>query len=69
MNQQDYILQHLKTHKKGITSIEAIERYGCTRLSAVVSHLRHKGNNIVSVREPVKTRYGKVSIARYFMGD
>lgn len=65
MKQQDLILKHLKTHKKGITSKDAFERYGATRLSGVIFHLKRKGYNIVSTRENVPTRYGNTSITRY----
>jgi len=67
MNQQTAILKHLQTNKRGITSKDAIEIYGCTRLSAVVKALEKKGHEINHVRETVPTRYGNVSITRYFM--
>ena len=67
MTQREAILKHLKTHKKGITSMDAIERYGCTRLSAVIKALEEKGNAIEHIPETVKTRYGKVSITRYIL--
>jgi len=69
MNQQNTILRHLQTHKSGITSKDAIERYGCTRLSAVIKALEKKGHEISHVRETVPTRYGSVSIMRYFMEE
>ena len=65
MKQIDLILKHLKTHKNGITSKDAIEAYGCTRLSAVISNLEKKGNRISHTRETVLTRYGNTSITRY----
>ena len=65
MTQRDLILKHLRTHKKGITSMDAIMKYGCTRLSAVIRALEDKGNVIEHIPETVKTRYGKVSITRY----
>ncbi len=68
MLQQEAILNHLKRNKRtGITSMEAIEKYGCTRLSAVIVALKKKGNDIRTVRENVPTRYGSVSIARYYL--
>ena len=50
-----------------ITSIEAIEMYGCTRLSARIWDLRHKyGMKIEAVPETGKNRYGKlVNYVRY----
>lgn len=67
MKQQEMILRHLKSHKRGITSRDAIEKYGCTRLSGVIFQLKKKGYNISSEREYVATRYGHASIARYFL--
>ena len=69
MKQQDMILKHLLNNKKGITSKDAIELYGCTRLSAVINQLQKKGHRIVHTRECVPTRYGNVSITRYSMED
>ena len=34
------ILRHLITHKRGITSMEAFEKYNTTRLSAIIFDLR-----------------------------
>lgn len=51
------ILHHLKTCK-GITSKEAFELYGVTRLSAIIFNLRKAGFNIQSITRTGKTRYG-----------
>ena len=67
MKQQDLILKYLKTHKRGITSKDAIELFGCTRLSGVIFKLKKKGYKIASVRENVPTRYGHASIAHYIL--
>ena len=66
LSQEKLVLEHLK--KKGsITSMEAIQEYGATRLSAIIYNLRHIGGyDIVTDFEVVKTRYGvKTQIARY----
>ena len=56
-----YIIQH-----DSITSMEAFEHLGVTRLSAVVYNLKRKGYNIVSEPMQVKTRYGATAtISRY----
>ena len=56
-----YIIQH-----DSITSMEAFEHLGVTRLSAVVYNLKKKGYNIKSEPEQVKTRYGATAtISRY----
>lgn len=67
MTQIDAIIKHLKTHKRGLTSKDAINRYGCTRLSAVINAIEKKGYVIEKEREVVNTRYGKVSVTRYRM--
>lgn len=67
MTQIEVIINHLKTHENGITSRQAINNYGCTRLSAVINAIEKKGYRIEKAREIVKTRYGKVSITRYRM--
>jgi len=63
--QQGAILRYIQKNKKGITSKDAFEKFGCTRLSAVINALNKKGYNIQSERETVKGRYGNVSITRY----
>ena len=68
MTQIDTILNHLRTHKKVLTSKEAYDRYGCSRLSAVIKALEKKGYVIKHERQTVKTRYGNVSITGYRMG-
>lgn len=65
ITQQESILRYMQSHRKGITSKDAFERFGCTRLAAVIKNLERKGHKIVSTRELVKTRYGSTSIARY----
>lgn len=65
ITQQEAVLKYVQTHKNGITSKEAFEKIGCTRLAAVISALNKKGYNIQRYRETVKGRYGNVSITRY----
>lgn len=50
-SQKKLILAHMQFDKKGITPIDALTFYGCFRLSARISDLRHDGYNIVSERE------------------
>lgn len=65
-SQTEEIYHYLKTHKKGITSMEAFEMFGATRLSGLIYGLVHRGVNIVSESVEVKTRYGRtVYISRY----
>jgi hypothetical protein len=59
------VLRHLKEHGS-ITSMEAFELYGATRLSAIVFQLRRKGHPIVSKDERGRDRYGHmVTFSRY----
>lgn len=51
------VLDHLKEHGS-ITSMEAIESYGATRLSAIIFNLRKKGYDIETVTVGMTDRYG-----------
>lgn len=57
MNQMTAIKNHL-TRRKTITSMQAIELYGCTRLSAKIYKLRNAGWVIDSIPMVGNTRYG-----------
>lgn len=48
--QLQQVLDHLKQFKT-ITPIEALDKYGCFRLSAVILKLRDAGYDIVTHRE------------------
>ena len=58
-NKTNEVLKHLQT-KKDITSMEAIELYGATRLSAIIFNLKKKGYNIICRREECVDRYGNI---------
>jgi len=60
MNQKDQVLQHLRK-KKSITSWEAIQKYGITRLADTVFQLKGKGYDIITT---IETADGK-KWARY----
>lgn len=57
-SQREAILNHLQT-RNSITSIEAINNYGVTRLAAVVFALKKEGYNIHSNIKHGMTRYGE----------
>ena len=58
MNKTKAILMHLEEYGN-ITSWEAIQQYGATRLSAIIYNLRHKyGLNIVNEVINFTDRYG-----------
>lgn len=65
MNQRTAVLAHLQ--KIGtITSWEAIEKFGATRLSDIIYELRKAGYKIESVWETHVNRFGTLSrIVRY----
>lgn len=65
MSQNEKILLHMQTYGS-ITSMEAYEQYGCTRLSARIKNLRDDGHRIISRTETGRNRDGKlVSYSRY----
>lgn len=69
MSQNDIILTHLKEHGS-ITSIEAVNRYGITRLAARISDLKKRGIEILTRETEVKTRYGRTArIAVYTLNE
>lgn len=64
MSQEDLVLDYMKSNK-GITSIEAYDKLGVTRLSAVIFNLREH-YDIQDVWESCINRYGtKVKFKRY----
>ena len=63
MTQADCLLRHLKKHQ--ITTMEAYQKYGITRLASRIYDLRKEGYEIVGKMMPVKTRYGSTTVKRY----
>ena len=51
------VMQHLRGGKT-ITSLEAINLYSATRLSAIIFCLREKGHNIVTIPITIRDRFG-----------
>ena len=67
MTKTEKILNHLK-EKGSITSWEAIQLFGATRLSAIIFNLRKSGVNIASERVEFTDRYGdKSTFAKYVL--
>ena len=59
------VLKYLKRYRN-ITSMEAFEKFGATRLSDIVYKLRKRGYDIKTVMCEGKTRYGgRTSFAIY----
>lgn len=68
--QTNDIYTYMKTHKRGITSKQAFELFGATRLSGIIHQMRARGINIVSENIVVKNRYGgKSMISCYKLMD
>lgn len=64
--QNEKILKYLRTHKRGITQMDALERFGCMRLASRISDLRQMGFSIKTENIAVKNREGDVCyVARY----
>lgn len=59
-NKTEKVLEHLKTYGC-ITSLEAIEKYKATRLSAIIFNLRKRGLNIDTIDIPFVDEYGTKS--------
>ena len=65
--QNERVLRHLKDYGT-ITTWEAIEEYGITRLSARIKDLKDTGNKIDSEWLSSENRYGeKVSYKKYIL--
>lgn len=59
-NKTEKVLNHLKEYGS-ITSLEAIELYGATRLSAIIFNLRKRGFDIDTIDLPFTDRFGTKS--------
>ena len=60
------ILKHLKTHKRGLTAMQALDKFGCMRLASRISDLRKIGYVISREMIAVKDRNGDVRyVANY----
>lgn len=68
-NKTGKVLEHLKNHGC-ITSLEAIELYGATRLSAIIFNLRNRGYQIDTVDLPFTDRFGtKSHYGKYVLNE
>ena len=65
MTQNEMILNHIQMFG-GITSLEAFNHYGCTRLSARIAELKNAGYHFETIRRTAVNRFGeKVSFTEY----
>lgn len=68
MSKQEKVLKYLKTHKRGLSQREAIEKYQAYRLSGIIFRLKRKGYNIITQMEVSKGEDGSTSnYARYIL--
>lgn len=56
--QKQEVLNYIMTHKRGITSLQAIQLFGATRLSDIIFRLRGEGYDIRTEQITKKNRYG-----------
>jgi len=69
MTQEDNVLLHMKTVGP-ITPIDALNKYGCFRLAAVIHNLRSKGYRIeTDTKENGTKRYASYRLRSIFSGD
>ena len=65
-SQNERILKYLQTHKRGITQLQALEKFGVLRLSGRIHNLREQGYPIMTNIIEVPNRYGEISrVAEY----
>ena len=65
-SQNERILKYLQTHKRGITQLQAFEKFGVLRLSGRIHNLREQGYPIMTNIIEVPNRYGEISrVAEY----
>lgn len=67
---EERLLAYLKKNKKGITSLDAINKLGETRLSATIYLLRQRGLQILDTYESSQNRYGEnTRFKRYVLSE
>lgn len=57
--QKERTLEYLRTHKRGLTPLDAWQKLGVYRISAVIHELRKVGHNITTDDAIVKNRFGE----------
>ena len=64
--QIESVLDFMLTHR-GITSLQAIKKFGATRLSGIIYTLKKQGYDIGDKWVTVPTRFGKTHVKKYFL--
>lgn len=63
------ILEYLQTHDY-LTSMDAWNMWGVTRLASIIHYLRRAGYDIDTVRVQTTTRFGETTnYARYYLRE
>lgn len=57
--QSSYVLKELMSGKS-VTSVQAFQKWGATRLSAIIFNIRKQGIPVITVMKETKTRYGHI---------
>ena len=66
MKQHEMVLEYLKSHKKGMTSLDAFNLFGIMQMPKRIWILKKMGYNIQKKTETGKNRFGKpVHYTRY----
>lgn len=66
--QHERVLDYLKAHKEGMTSLDAFNLYGILQMPKRIFILRNMGYKIVSIGETGKNRFGEeVRYTRYVL--
>jgi len=66
--QHERVLDYLKAHKEGMTSLEAFNLYGILQMPKRIFILRNMGYKIMSMSETGKNRFGEtVRYTRYVL--
>ena len=65
-SQNEMILKYLQTHRTGITPLQALNKFGCFRLSGRIFELREQGYKIMTNMVEITTSDGDTkSVAQY----
>ena len=65
-SQNEMILKYLQTHRTGITPLQALNKFGCFRLSGRIFDLREQGYKIITNMVEITTSDGDTkSVAQY----
>lgn len=65
MTGKQAVLKYLKTHKRGISNQDAMNKLHVGRLSSVILRLRQQGYEIDTDMIESENEYGKFTYARY----